>query len=52
MADEVDNSAANVVIPELWRGKMLEGRYAAMRIGQRSLSVDGDVKAHGDILKG
>lgn len=50
MANEITNTEANVLIPELWRSKMLEGRYAAMKIGKRVLSVDGDVSAQGDIL--
>lgn len=48
--NEISNTEADKLIPELWRPKMLEGRYAKMVIGKRVLSVDGDVNAKGDIL--
>lgn len=50
MANEITNTEADVLIPELWRPKMLEARYAKMTFGKRILSVDGDVAAKGDIL--
>lgn len=48
--NELGNTEADVIIPELWRPKMLEARYAEMVVGKRVLSVDGDVSAKGDIL--
>lgn len=50
MANEITNTEADKLIPELWRPKMLAGRYDEMTIGKRVLSVTGDVKAKGDIL--
>lgn len=51
MATELDVTAAAETIADLWRPRLLAARYDKMILGKRCLSVDGDVKAHGDSLK-
>lgn len=49
MASE-DNTALDVLIPELWSQQMLEGLYQAGEVMNRVQRVDGEVSALGDIL--
>lgn len=50
MANEIDNTHADVLIPELWRPKMFEARYPASVMLKRVVNVDGEVSQKGDIL--
>jgi len=50
MANEITNTQADVIIPELWRPKMFEARYPSSVMIKRVTSVDGDVSKYGDIL--
>lgn len=50
MANEITNTQANVIIPELWRPKMFEARYPASVMLKRVTTVDGEVEKQGDIL--
>ena len=47
MADEIKNAQLDVVIPEIWKAALLTFRYAKMKIGQRVMSVDGEVAKKG-----
>ena len=51
MADgNVDNTAAAVFIPEVWKAGFLKGLYDVSLMKKRILNADGDVNNMGDIL--
>lgn len=50
MANEINNTTADVLIPELWRPKMFEARYPASVMLKRVVTVDDEVSEKGDIL--
>lgn len=50
MANEITNTEATVLIPEIWQPRMLEARYSQAKMLPRILDVSGQVAKMGDIL--